>query len=158
MAEGPSPLRVIPPGDGEASVEATAPEETAAGETGYEPRGAHNPRIVDLIARDPERDEVVLAIFEPRPWDGSRRRLLQLEDKLNSYFGYVLDGFLAREYPDYDGMPVCIRLDCIEEPGEAEKPFMAAAARFSAAHGLRFEVRVVDDPFARRAPWERRGE
>lgn len=122
--------------------------------TDYEPRGAHNPRIVDLVARDPERDEVVLAILEPRPWDGTEARLRQLEDKLNAYFGYVLDGFLARDYPDYDGLPVCVRLDCVAEPGAEERPFMAAAARFSAAHGMRFAVNVVDDPFARRAPWE----
>jgi hypothetical protein len=31
---------------------------------------------------------------------------------------------------------------------------MAAAAHFSAAHGLRFEIRVVADPLAARAPWE----
>jgi hypothetical protein len=110
--------------------------------------------VVDLIATDPERGEVVLAILEPRAWNGSEERLRQLEDKLNAYFGYVLDGFLARDYPDYDGMPVCVRLDCVEEPGEPERPFMAAAARFCAAHGLRFALRVVADPFARRAPWE----
>jgi hypothetical protein len=97
---------------------------------------------------------VVLAILESRPWDGSDERLRQLEDKLNSYFGYVLDGFLARDYPDYDGMPVCVRLDCVAEPGEAELPFMAAASRFCAAHGLRFAVQVVADPFARKASWE----
>lgn len=125
-----------------------------AGDPPYEPRGAHNPRIVDLIALDPGRDEVVLAILEPRPWDGTDGRLLQLEDKLNAYFGYVLDGFLVRDYPGYQDLPVCVRLDCVEEPGEAERPFLAAAARFCSAHGLRFAVRVVDDPFAKRAPWE----
>lgn len=135
---------------------ATAADEPTAEPAGeiYEPRGAHNPRIVDLIARDPERDEVVLAILEPRPWDGSDERLRQLEDKLNAYFGYVLDGFLVRDYPAYRDLPVCVRLDCVEEPGEAERPFMAAAARFCSAHGLRFAVRVVDDPFAEKAPWE----
>lgn len=136
---------------------APADERAAAGESDYEPRGAHNPRIVDLIVRDPERDEVVLAILEPRPWDGSEARLRQLEDKLNAYFGYVLDGFLARDYPDYAELPVCVRLDCVEEPGEPERPFMAAASRFCAAHGLRFAVRVVDDPFGRKAPWEEVG-
>jgi hypothetical protein len=51
-------------------------------------------------------------------------------------------------------MPVCIRLDCAQEPGDEPKRFLAAAARFCSAHGLRFAVRVVDDPFAARAPWE----
>jgi Family of unknown function (DUF6572) len=120
----------------------------------YEPRGVENPKIVDLVSADPESGEVVLAILEGRPWTGGEEQLRQLEDKLNAYFGYVLDGFLVRDYPDYEGMPVAIRLDCVAEPGPAERPFLGAAAHFSAAHGLRFEVRVVADPFAKKAPWE----
>lgn len=120
----------------------------------YQPRGVENPRIVDLVTTDPERGEVILAILEGRPWTGGEEQLRQLEDKLNAYFGYVLDGFLARDYPDYDGLPVVIRLDCAAEPGPAERPFLGAAAHFSAAHGLRFEVNLVTDPFAKKAPWE----
>lgn len=120
----------------------------------YERRGVENPRIVDLIHHDAERDEVVLAVLEGRPWWGGEEQLRQLEDKLNSYFGYVLDGFLVREYPQYEDLPVCLRLECVQEPGDEQRPFLAAAARFCAAHGLGWQVRVVDDPFASRAPWE----
>ena len=120
----------------------------------YERRGVENSRIVDLVSHDRERDEVVLAILEARPWSGDEDQLRQLEDKLNAYFGYVLDGFLVRDYPQYEGVAVVIRLDCVAEPGVAERPFLGAAAHFSAAHGLRFEVRVVADPFAEKAPWE----
>ena len=120
----------------------------------YEPRGVANPRIVDLVAADRERGEVVLAILEGRPWDGGDEQLRQLEDKLNAYFGYVLDGFLVRDYPDYEGLPAVIRLDCVEAPGEEQRVFLGAAAHFSAANGLRFEVNVVADPFAKKAPWE----
>ncbi len=127
---------------------------TETGPEPYQPRGVENPRIVDLITHDRERDEVVLAILEGRPWSGGEEQLQQLEDKLNAYFGYVLDGFLVRDYPQYLGVPVVIRLDCAAEPGAAERPFLGAAAHFSAANGLRFEVNVVDDPFAAKVPWE----
>ena len=120
----------------------------------YELRGVENLCIVDLITTDPEHDEVVLAMLEGRPWTGGEEQLRQLEDKLNAYFGYVLDGFLVRDYPDYEGMPVVIRLDCVADPGPDERSFLGAAAHFSAAHGLRFEVNVVADPFAEKAPWE----
>lgn len=119
-----------------------------------ERRGVANPRIIDLITPDRDRGEVVLKIFEPRPWGAVDRQLHQLEDKLNAYFGYVLDGFLAEQYPRYREMPVRIRLECVEEPGEAEKPFLAAARRFSESQGLRFEVEVVEDTRHWRAPWE----
>lgn len=119
-----------------------------------ERRGVANPRIVDLITPDRERGEVVLKIFEPRPWGAVDRQLHQLEDKLNAYFGYVLDGHLAQQYPQYRGTPVRIHLECVEEPGEAETPFLAAARRFSETHGLGFEVEVVEDTSHWRAPWE----
>jgi hypothetical protein len=122
-----------------------------------ERRGVANPRIIDLITPDRERGEVVLKILEPRPWGAVDRQLHQLEDKLNAYFGYVLDGFLERQYPQYREMSVRIRLECVEEPGEAETPFLAAARRFSEAHGLRFDLEVVEDTSRWRAPWEEGG-
>ncbi len=33
-----------------------------------EPRGVHNPRVVDLVRLDAERDEVVLLMLEERAW------------------------------------------------------------------------------------------
>lgn len=132
-------------------------KETAeeSSETAFERRGVVNPRIIDLIAADREIGDVVLTIFEPRPWGAVTRQLHQLEDKLNAYFGYVLDGFLAEQYPQYRDRPVRIRLECVAEPGEGERPFLVAAARFSEAHGLGFEVEVVEDTSQWRAPWEK---
>jgi len=126
----------------------------AEGES-YEPRGVENPRIVDLIAPDPVEGEVVLAILEGRLWTGGRAQLEQHEEKLNSYFAYVLDGHLAKQYPQYRDLPVRIELRCAEAPGEPERPFLAAAARFAASQGMRFVVEVDPDPFGRSpVPWE----
>lgn len=119
-----------------------------------EKRGVENPRIVDLISPDRDRGEVVLKILEPRPWGSDPRQLHQLEDKLNSYFSYVLDGFLAEQYPDYREMPVHIQLECAGVPGEGEQDFLAAARGFAARHGIRFTIEVVDDPLGGPAPWE----
>lgn len=130
-------------------------EPDEATEAQPEKRGVENPRIVDLIQADPERGEVVLKILEPRPWGAEPRQLHQLEDKLNSYFGYVLDGFLAQQYPQYEDMPVCIRLECAQEPTEREADFLLAARGFSARHDIRFEVEQVDDPLGERFEWER---
>lgn len=129
-----------------------------APEAAYERRGVENPRIVDLIAADRRSGEVVLSLLEGRPWGGGREQLEQHDEKLDAYFVYVLDGHLARDYPQYKGMPARIELVCVEEPGEAERPFLAAVARTAVENGLRFVVRIDPDPFARRAPWEGAGE
>lgn len=112
-----------------------------------EERGARNPRIVDLITPDPEAGEVVLKILEDRPWGADPDQLQQHEDKLNAYFSYVLDGFLVQHYPQYEGMPVRIQLECVEEPSGEPLDFLEAATLFSARHDIRFVVRIVDDPF-----------
>ena len=155
MADPDEPARApgepSAPGETRPSGEGAAP----AGE-GYEPRGVENPRIVDLIAPDPEEGEVVLVILEGRLWAGGRAQLAEHEEKLDSYFAYVLDGHLAKQYPQYADLPVRIELRCADAPGELERPFLAAAARFAASQGMRFVVEVDPDPFGRSpAPWER---
>jgi hypothetical protein len=70
-------------------------------------------------------------------------QLRQLEGKLNSYLSYVLDGFLARQYPDYAGRPVRFQLDCASQPGEPERPFLTAARNFAAAEGIRLVVNAI---------------
>jgi hypothetical protein len=105
--------------------------------------GVQNARMVDLITVDPASGQVVLAMFERRPWGSDPGQFGQIEEKINRYMGYVLDGFLAEQYPQYVGKPVALRLDCAEAPeGEAAR-FVAAAADATSRHGLAFVVNVV---------------
>jgi hypothetical protein len=124
------------------------------GEEPLEERGVQNPRIVDLVTTDAERGEVVLKMLEGRPWGLDPAQMGQLEDKLNSYFVYVLDGHLAKQYPEYEGMPVRIQLECVEPPREEDRAGFVNVATIAELEGLRFEVRVVADPFRHKAPWE----
>jgi hypothetical protein len=111
--------------------------------------GVENARMVDLITRDAAADRVVLVMIERRPWGPDARDLArqfsQIEEKINRYLGYVLDGFLVQQYPQYEGKAVRIRLDCAEAPqGEAAR-FVAAATAAVAAqgHGLELVVNVT---------------
>jgi hypothetical protein len=108
-----------------------------------EPRGVPNPRVVDLIGFDRARDEVTLSMLETRAWDAEPDQLRQLEAKFNAYLGYVLDGYLGRDYPEYAGVDVCFQLDCAEAPrGDAER-MLRAMQNFAEAEGIRFVVRVI---------------
>ena len=87
-------------------------------------------------------DTVVLVMTERRPWDATREQFKQIEEKLNRYMGYVLDGFLAEQYPQYRGKSVQIRLDCAEAPhGEAVR-FVAAMTHATQSHGIHFSIAV----------------
>jgi hypothetical protein len=113
-----------------------------SGEAEPEARGVHNPRVVDLIHLDSERDEVVLLMLEERPWGTLPEQLRQLEAKFNSYLAYVLDGHMVKQYPQYAGKRVCVRLDCAAPPGEGERAMLTAMGNFAASENLSFEVNV----------------
>jgi hypothetical protein len=105
--------------------------------------GVQNPTIVDLITVEPETEKVVLVMIERRPWGAVPEQFGQIEEKINRYMGYVLDGFLVQHYPQYEGRPVVLRLDCAEEPqGEAAR-FVAAARHAISSHGLELAVNVL---------------
>jgi hypothetical protein len=112
-------------------------------EEAREPRGVHNPKVVDLIRLDREQGEVVLLMLEQRVWGSAEGQLRQLEEKFNRYLSFVLDGFLVAQFPQYKGLPVCIRLDCAMAPGDEERRLLAAMKSFAATHEIRFEVGVI---------------
>src|SRR4051812_40549847 len=102
--------------------------------------GVQNPAVVDLITLDKASDTVVLVMIERRPWDATREQFKQIEEKLNRYMGYVLDGFLAEQYPQYTGKPVAVRLDCAEAPGGEAVRFVEAMTHACQSHGLGFSA------------------
>ena len=105
--------------------------------------GVENPMILDLITTDPESGDVVLVMIERRPWGAHPQQLKQIEEKINRYMAYALDGFLAEHHPQYVGRRVQLRLDCAEAPtGEVER-FVAAAQHAAHEHGLEFLVQIA---------------
>lgn len=110
-----------------------------------EPRGVQNPRVVDLVTTEEGGDLVVLVMLEERPWDGDPVQLRQLEEKFNSYLSFVLDGHLAKQFPEYEGRRVLFRLECTARPREEERPFLTAVENFAVGEGIGFEIRVLGE-------------
>jgi hypothetical protein len=107
--------------------------------------GVENPKVVDLITLEKASDTVVLVMTERRRWGAAAEQFTQIEEKLNRYMGYALDGFLVQHHPQYAGKAVQIRLDCAEEPhGEAVR-FVAAMTHATRSHGLQFAVAVLPE-------------
>jgi len=105
--------------------------------------GVENPSTVDLIEVDPASGQVVLVMIERREWDSSPQQLRQIEEKINRYMGYVLDGHLTSHYPQYEGQDVQIRLNCAQAPCGEAVAFVTAAEQAVRAHGLEFVVNVT---------------
>ena len=115
-------------------------------EESREPRGVHNPRVIDLITPDANSGEVVLVMVEERPWQSDPEQMRQLEAKFNSYLEYALGGHLAKQYPEYAERPVRFQLECAENPRPADGAFFTAMANYAAGENIRFVVMVTQTP------------
>jgi hypothetical protein len=80
--------------------------------------GISNPAIIDLFAVDQKTDQVVLAMHEPRPWDGSDERLHELQEKFNAYVSFLLDGEMLAAHPELAGKPARIEIRCDYMPDD----------------------------------------
>ena len=80
--------------------------------------GVANPAVIDLFGVDGRTDEVVLAMNEPRPWDGSDERLHEMQEKFNAYVSFLLDGEMLAAHPELAGKPARIELRCDEMPDQ----------------------------------------
>jgi hypothetical protein len=103
--------------------------------------GVENPKLLDLVTADAESGKVVLVMYERRPWGASPQQLRQIEEKINRYMGYALDGFLAEHHPEHQGKAVQIRLECAEAPHGEAAAFVEAARDAIEAHGLELVVK-----------------
>ena len=90
--------------------------------------GLEHPGVLDAFAHDTKKDIVVLAMYETRPWTGGDQQIFQLQEKLNAYASFLLDGEYAEAYKEFAGKPVQIQLRTRHEPSEQPSP---RAALFS---------------------------
>jgi hypothetical protein len=80
--------------------------------------GVANPAVIDIFALDQKSGEVLLAMNEPRPWDGSDERLHELQEKFNAYVSFLLDGEMIAAHPELAGKAARIELRCDQMPDE----------------------------------------
>ena len=102
--------------------------------------GVENPAVLDALGQDPTTGEVVLVMFEPRPWSGGDTQLFQLQEKLNSYLSFALDGEMTEQLPQLAGRRVRISLACAEPPPEPVVSLLAKVREQIAFQGVGLTV------------------
>lgn len=111
------------------------------GSTG--PKGMEHAGVIDLLAFHQASDEVVLTMVETRPWAPGSPQLYQLQEKLNAYLSFILDGEMLEAYPQFAQKPVRVRLECATPPGPEEIGFLQHVHDQTRLQGISFEVDVV---------------
>lgn len=108
-----------------------------------ERRGVEHAGVIDLLTHDVASGQVELVMFEPRPWDGGEEQLFQLQEKLNAYLSFVLDGELAEAHPQLVDKPLRVVLRCVEVPSRAAVDFLSQVREQIALQGIDLEVRYA---------------
>ncbi len=106
-------------------------------------RGIEHAGVIDALTTDPATGEVTLLMVEPRPWDGSELQLFQLQEKLNAYLSFVLDGEMEEAYPALVGKPLRIQLDCVTTPDAMTRSLLKMVRDQIAFQGIDLQVRAA---------------
>ena len=98
------------------------------------------------MGMDSATGEVVLVMFEPRPWEGGDKQLFQLQEKLNSYLSFVLDGEMTEQLPQTIGKKVRITLACADEPPAPVTDLLLKVREQISLQGLNLTVEGLNPP------------
>jgi hypothetical protein len=109
------------------------------------PRGVAHPAVLDALAHDTRRDTLVLAMYENRPWLGEEPHLVQLQEKLNAYASFILDGELADTFPHLASKPVEIQLRTRHHPDPLALGLLQQAGEQLALQQITLETILVDE-------------
>jgi hypothetical protein len=107
--------------------------------------GVANPAVIDLFGVDQKTGEVLLAMNEPRPWDGSDERLHELQEKFNAYVSFLLDGEMVAAHPKLTGKATRIELRCDYMPDERALGLLNLIHDQIALQDIRMEVVVAQN-------------
>ena len=107
--------------------------------------GIERTGMLDAFAHDTREDVLVLAMFETRPWDLGERQLFQLQEKLNAYVSFILDGEMKENFPHLLGKSVRIELRTSHEPSERALGFLGRARDQLALQQISLEVVVIGE-------------
>ena len=102
--------------------------------------GITDTHSIDVIAQDAD-GAYVLIMIEDRPWGAEPAQPAQLQEKINTYADYILNGSLAQHYPEAAGGPFRIRLDCISSPTGHLAHITDHASEQLAARGIEFHIK-----------------
>lgn len=106
--------------------------------------GVAHPDTIDLITR--KGDEFFLCVAEDRALGDADA--IPLQEKLNTYLSFALDGGLVERYPEARGRAVTIRVELHGGATPFVGEFLRRYAELLVEHGIQLAVEVAGTPLA----------
>ena len=92
------------------------------------------PNVIDFVSHNEDVCNLHVVQFEFL----TDELLLKLQDKLNHYLAYALDGQLEAEFPDLPKLQIRIQLWLAQEPDDDTLKFLDKAAYACSVEGVEF--------------------
>lgn len=99
--------------------------------------------IIDRLEYRDRGGEVVLVLVESHPWNPASDQAFLLQEKLNAYLSFVLDGEMLENYPSLRNKPVRIVLECVDPPSGRILEFLRLVHDQCELQGIEFMVDVL---------------
>ena len=100
------------------------------------------PNVIDALGIDDASGRVILVIRHDGPWEGSDAQLYQLQEKLNAYLSFALDGEMAEEHPEFANRPIGLRIEAAA-PDARTLAMLAEVRRQIGYQEITLEVRAA---------------
>jgi hypothetical protein len=99
--------------------------------------------VMDAIGIDEATGRVTLVIRHDGPWEGSPAQLYLLQEKLNAYLSFALDGELAATSPDFVNRPLALLIRTTTTPDPVTLQFLARVRKQISFQDIPLEVRIA---------------
>lgn len=104
-----------------------------------------DPGRIDFVVKTPT-GEALLVMVENRPCEDSSQQLVELQEKLNSYVAFVVDGDLVTQYPELNGLPVRIELRHAGPLTKGVTEFLGKVKKSLSGFSITFQCREIGMP------------
>ena len=82
-------------------------------------------------------------LVENKPWGASSDQSFILQEKLNAYLSFILDGEMLDAYPAFRNKSVRLVLECVKPPTGRMLEFLQLVHDQCALQGIQFMVDVI---------------
>ncbi len=101
--------------------------------------------VIDAIGVETESGKVVLTISDHLDWTDGETHLQILQEKINTYLGFVESGELVESYPDAEGRTVVIDIVSKFPLIKTGEDFFLKVSEIMAVSGFELRIHILDE-------------
>ena len=98
--------------------------------------------VIDALGIDETSGRVILVIRHDGPWEGSSAQLYLLQEKLNAYLSFALDGEMADAHPEFARRPLGLLIETTTTPDPRTRHILAHVRQQVQFQDITLEVRI----------------